>query len=205
MAGREWAPVTMLAAWLLGSFCAAAEGPQPPVEALPAEVPGEAAGWRLEARCDAEACLPVLHPPGTGRAEILLPVVPEDRPWAVDGVALHALSVVDLDGDGRAEVKVEWRATGTPRPALGSWYRELTTVVDGQTGLVRMHVETGAFGGASETHCEGTLTFQPTGAILEQHCQLRACLVGGARPGECAGGPEHRTRAVVYSEGSPGQ
>ena len=194
-----------LTAWLIGTVCAAAEGPTASTEAPRSELQGEAEGWRFEVRCDPEACLPVLHPPGKDRSEVPLPVVPDDRPWAVDGVELHALSVVDLDGDGHLEVKVEWRSSGTPRPALGSWHRDLTTVVDGRTGAVRMHVETGAFGGASEQHCEGQLTFQPTGATLEQRCQLRACVVGGARPEECAGGPERRTQTIAYSASGPGQ
>ena len=190
-------------AGLIWTVCTAVDAPDPAAEALRSEVQSEVAGWRFEVRCDEAACLPVLHPPGEGRAEIPLPVVPDDQPWAVDGVVLHALSVVDVDGDGLAEVKVEWRSSGAPRPALGPWHRELTTVVDSQTGAVRMHVETGAFGGASERHCEGHLRVQSTGVVLEQWCQLRACIVGGARPGECASGPERRTRMVADIEGRP--
>ena len=159
---------------------------------------GEADGWRLESRCSPEACSPVLVSPIAGQPERTLPTAADDPPWAIDGISLHALKMVDLDGDGQAELRVDWRSSGIPRAALGSWHRDFTTVVDIRTGQLRLHVETGAFGGASETHCAGTLSFTATGASLDQQCQLRACVVGGARAGECEAGPQKRTRTISW-------
>jgi len=131
-------------------------------------------------------------------SDAALPLVASDRPWAVDGVELKSLERVDLDGDAQPEVKVVWRSIGTPRAALGSWHRDLVTVLDGRSGALRLHVETGSAGGASERHCTGTLTFQSAGAILVQQCQLGACVLGGARPGECEAGPETLTQRVLW-------
>lgn len=162
------------------------------------EVLGTADGWHLEARCTDHSCLPVMVPTRPGLGEQALPTVTQDPPWSVDGVALKALLLVDLDGDTKPELRVDWRSVGVPRAAVGSWHRDFTTVLDPSTGALRLNVETGSFGGASEVHCAGTLVFDATGATLERQCQLNACRVGGAMPGECEEGPTEETRRLVW-------
>jgi hypothetical protein len=181
--------------WALG---VASEPDASDVAGLRSEVLGEVGDWRFEARCSAQTCIPVLVVPGAGGSVLVLPTVPDDPPWEVDGVALHKLTLVDLDSDAKPELKVEWRAISKPRAAVGSWHRDLTTIVDTRAVAVRMHVETGSFGGASEMHCAGTLTFQSDAATLNQGCQLRACMVGGALPGECETGPKQQTHRVTW-------
>lgn len=165
---------------------------------LRTEVLGHVDGWRFEARCSAEMCSPVLVPPAGKGAVLVLPTVPNDPPWEVDGIALHTLTLVDLDQDAKPELKVEWRAISKPRAAVGSWHRDLTTVVDPRTVALRMHVETGSFGGSSEPYCAGTLTFQRADATLRQRCQLRACMVGEALPEECVNPPKETTTPVMW-------
>ena len=81
---------------------------------------------------------------------------------------------------------------------MGSWHRDFTTIVDPRSGALRLHVEIGFFGGASEMRCTGGIRFKGTHPSVHQSCQLRACLDGGARVGECTAGPQHTVRALAW-------
>ena len=187
---------------LLGA-CGAGPLPQPAESPAAAPVPtqsdldvlGRTDTWQFGSQCDDTTCRPVLRGPS---GDVVLPIDPADPPWAIDGVELVALTAVDLDGDGTPELRADWRSVGVPRAAVGSWVRVLTTVVDMASSAVRLHVETGHYGGASEEHCAGSIAFSPTGVMLEQQCQLKACIVGGATPEECAGGPVAQTRHIDW-------
>jgi hypothetical protein len=184
------------------------EAPEPPAShAVPAPVTqpgplpaglealGTAGTWQFARRCDDSACLPVLVDTASATT-LALPIVPNDRPWAIEGIELEAILEVDLTGDGRSELRVDWRSIGAPRAALGSFVRTFATVVDPASRQILLNVEVGHLGGDSEEHCAGTLAFGRESAVLEQTCQLKACLRGHASPEECAGGPKVTRRTL---------
>lgn len=166
----------------------------------PIEVLGTHAGWGFGKQCSADRCDAVVGrvlADGTLASPVVL-AAPAPG-WVVDGIELEKLSLVDVNGDGIEELRVDWTHQTTPRAALGSVRRLMVTVVSTTSGGEWATEMVSQWGASVERRCLGEVKLDAAGLHVTQKCGEAGCL-DGIVPAERCGEPESVVvRSVVWA------
>jgi hypothetical protein len=114
--------------------------------------------------CDHRSCrgkVSRLHPGPSLRVQAQAPLPTPSRVFAVGGLIVQGLALVDVTGDGQPELLVDYQVSEPPRPALGSISHQYYAIYNLPQLTLAWHFELHRSGGAVEPVCDFAVDMPP--------------------------------------------